>query len=60
MMGLGQGNKAEPPLWIQLSVVLVNVIEYPHIQAGHLILTCIQVGNHTYQVTIISFVPFPY
>jgi hypothetical protein len=25
MMGLGQGNRAAPPSWIQLSVVLVNV-----------------------------------
>jgi hypothetical protein len=27
MMGLGQGNRAAPPLWIQLSVVLVNVFK---------------------------------
>ncbi len=25
MMGLGQGNRAAPPSWIQLSPVLVNV-----------------------------------
>jgi hypothetical protein len=25
MMGLGQGNRAAPPSWIQLSAVLVNV-----------------------------------
>jgi hypothetical protein len=35
-------------------------VKYPHIQAGYLIFTCIQVSNRTYQVTIISFVPFPY
>jgi hypothetical protein len=27
MMGLGQGNRAVPPSWIQLSVVLVNVFK---------------------------------
>ncbi len=27
MMGLGQGNRAAPPSWIQLSVVLVNVFK---------------------------------
>jgi hypothetical protein len=27
MMGLGQGNRAAPPSWIQLSAVLVNVFE---------------------------------
>jgi hypothetical protein len=27
MMGLGQGNSAGPPSWIQLSAVLVNVFE---------------------------------
>ena len=27
MMGLGQGNRAAPPLWIQLSSVLVNVFK---------------------------------
>jgi len=27
MMGLGQGNRAAPPSWIQLSAVLVNVIK---------------------------------
>jgi hypothetical protein len=27
MMGLGQGNRAAPPPWIQLSVVLVNVFK---------------------------------
>jgi hypothetical protein len=27
MMGLGQGNRAALPLWIQLSVVLVNVFK---------------------------------
>jgi hypothetical protein len=27
MMGLGQGNRATPPSWIQLSVVLVNVFK---------------------------------
>jgi hypothetical protein len=27
MMGLGQGNKAVPPSWIQLSAVLVNVFK---------------------------------
>jgi hypothetical protein len=26
-MGLGQGNRAAPPLWIQLSAVLVNVFK---------------------------------
>jgi hypothetical protein len=25
MMGLGQGNRAAPPSWIQVSAVLVNV-----------------------------------
>jgi hypothetical protein len=25
MMGLGQGNQAAPPLWLQLSSVMVNV-----------------------------------
>jgi hypothetical protein len=27
MMGLGQGNRAAPPSWIQLSTVLVNVFK---------------------------------
>jgi hypothetical protein len=27
MMGLGQGNRAVPPSWIQLSMVLVNVFK---------------------------------
>jgi hypothetical protein len=27
MMGLGQGNRAGPPLWIQLSSVLINVFK---------------------------------
>ncbi len=27
MMRLGQGNRAAPPLWIQLSMVLVNVFK---------------------------------
>ncbi len=27
MMGLGQGNRAAPPSWIQLSVVLVNAFK---------------------------------
>jgi hypothetical protein len=27
MMGLGQGNRAAPPLWIQLSSVMVNVFK---------------------------------
>jgi hypothetical protein len=27
MMGLGQGNRAAPPSWIQLSVVFVNVLK---------------------------------
>ena len=27
MMGLGQGNRAAPPSWIQLSAVLVNVFK---------------------------------
>jgi hypothetical protein len=27
MMGLGQGNRAAPPSWIQLSMVLVNVFK---------------------------------
>jgi hypothetical protein len=27
MMGLGQGNRAAPPSWIQLSSVLVNVFK---------------------------------
>ena len=27
MMGLGQGNRAAPPSWIQLSLVLVNAFK---------------------------------
>jgi hypothetical protein len=27
MMGLGQGNRAAPPSWIQLSAVMVNVFK---------------------------------
>jgi hypothetical protein len=27
MMGLGQGNRAAPPSWIQLSAALVNVFK---------------------------------
>ncbi len=27
MMGLGQGNRAAPPSWIQLSAVLVNMFK---------------------------------
>jgi hypothetical protein len=36
MMGLGQGNRAAPPLWIQLSMVLVNV--FKQLQLGVLLL----------------------
>jgi hypothetical protein len=36
MMGLGQGNRAAPPLWIQLSTVLVNV--FKQLQLGALLL----------------------
>ncbi len=32
-MGLGQGNRAAPPLWIQLSVVLVNVFRQLELRA---------------------------
>ena len=35
MMGLSQGNRAVPPSWIQLSVVLVNV--YKPLNLGALI-----------------------
>ncbi len=27
LMGLGQGNRAAPPLWIQLSAVMVNIFK---------------------------------
>jgi hypothetical protein len=27
MMGLGQGNRAAPPSWIQLNAVLVNALK---------------------------------
>jgi hypothetical protein len=33
MMGLGQGNRAVPPLWIQLSAVLVNVFKQLKLEA---------------------------
>ena len=36
MMGLGQGNRAAPPSWIQLSVVLVNV--FKQLKLGALVL----------------------
>jgi hypothetical protein len=36
MMGLGQGNRAAPPSWIQLSAVLVNV--YKQLNLGALIM----------------------
>ena len=35
MMGLGQGNRAAPPSWVQLSGVLVNV--YKQLNLGALI-----------------------
>ena len=35
MMGLGQGNRAAPPSWIQLSAVLFNV--YTQLNLGALI-----------------------
>ncbi len=35
MMGLGQGNRAAPPSWIQLSAVLVNV--YKQLNLGSMI-----------------------
>ena len=35
MMGLGQGNRAAPPSWIQLSEVLVNA--YKQMNLGALI-----------------------
>jgi hypothetical protein len=35
MMGLGQGNRAAPPSWIQLSVVLVNI--YKQLNLGSVI-----------------------
>ena len=34
MMGLGQGNRAAPPSWIQLSVVLVNVFKQLNLGAA--------------------------
>ncbi len=36
MMGLSQGNRAAPPLWIQLSVVLVNM--FKQLKLGALLL----------------------
>ncbi len=36
MIGLGQGNRAAPPSWIQLSAVLVNV--YKQLNLGALIM----------------------
>jgi hypothetical protein len=33
MMGLGQGNRAAPPSWIQLSMVLVNVFKQLKLKA---------------------------
>ena len=36
MMGLGQGNRAGPPSWIQLSAVLVNVFQ--QLELGALVL----------------------
>jgi hypothetical protein len=36
MMGLGQGNRAAPSLWIQLSAVLVNV--FKQLKLGALLL----------------------
>ncbi len=36
MMGLGQGNRAGPPSWTQLSAVLVNV--YKQLNLGALIM----------------------
>jgi len=33
MMGLGQGNRAAPPSWIQLSTVLVNVFKQLELRA---------------------------
>jgi hypothetical protein len=36
MMGLGQGNRAAPPSWIQLSAVLVNV--FKQLKLGALLL----------------------
>ncbi len=35
MMGLGQGNRAAPPSWIQLSAVLVNI--YKQLNLGAMI-----------------------
>jgi len=35
MMGLGQGNRAAPPSWIQLSTVLVNV--FKQVELGALV-----------------------
>ena len=36
VMGMGQGNRAAPPSWIQLSVVLVNV--FKQLELGALVL----------------------
>jgi hypothetical protein len=36
MMGLGQGNRAAPPSWMQLSAVLVNV--FKQLKLGALLL----------------------
>ena len=33
-MGLGQGSRAAPSLWIQLSTVLVNVNKYKQLGLG--------------------------
>jgi hypothetical protein len=33
MIGLGQGNRAAPPSWIQLSAALVNVFKQLHLGA---------------------------
>jgi hypothetical protein len=46
MMGLGQGNRATPPLWIQLSAILVNV--FKQLKLGALLLDPITLEmNHT-------------
>ncbi len=39
MMGLGQGNRAAPPSWIQLSAVLVNL--FKQLELGALVVDLI-------------------
>ena len=55
IMGLGQGSRAAPSLWIQLSTVLVNVYEYKQLGLGGYIIDPISMETiHTMEAIFVD------